>query len=166
MGVSLSFSLYVVKLNIIITSSCFLSDGELWPYQELPGPGGDVHDSDDHPVSYRGEESHHRTVQLRPWDDAWSQVIWCYSSLILHGERMHGLISQVTSVLIIDVSDPVLLCVLQWSGVPQIGPDDRGLWEPSQKDDGGVCSPWKGRNVFMCSVMHQHFDFCLPPSLL
>lgn len=101
MDVSLSFPLYVVQLNIIIiiTSSCSLSDGELWPYQELPGPGGDVHDSDDHPVTYRGEESHHRTVQLRPWDDAWSQVIWHYSTVVLFyimkGRMMHGLIITV-----------------------------------------------------------------------
>lgn len=65
----------IVKVNInIITSFCFLSDGELWPDQELPGPGGDIHYSDDDTVSHRGEKSHHRTVQLRPWDDAWSQV--------------------------------------------------------------------------------------------
>lgn len=52
-----------------------LSDGELWPDQELPGSGGDVHNSDDNPVSHRGEESHHRTVQLRPRDDTRSQVL-------------------------------------------------------------------------------------------
>lgn len=51
-----------------------LSDGELWPHQELPGPGGDIHYTDDDTVSHRGEESHHRTVQLRPRDDTWSQV--------------------------------------------------------------------------------------------
>lgn len=51
-----------------------LSDGELWPHQELPGPGGDIHYTDDDTVSHRGEESHHRTLQLRPRDDTWSQV--------------------------------------------------------------------------------------------
>lgn len=51
-----------------------LSDGELWPHQELPGLGGDLHDPDDHLVPHRGEEGHHRPVQLRPRDDARSQV--------------------------------------------------------------------------------------------
>lgn len=39
----------------------------------------------------------------------------------------------------------VILCVSQWPGVPQVGPDDRGLREPFEEDDGGICSTWKGR---------------------
>lgn len=59
------------------------------------------------------------------------------------GRVMPGLVSRVTFWCVWSC-----VCVLQWSGVPQIGPDDRGLREPSQKDDGGVCSPRKGRKVF------------------
>lgn len=51
-----------------------MSDGKLWPDQQLPGPSGNIHYSDDHTISHRGEKSHHWTVQLRPWDDTWGQV--------------------------------------------------------------------------------------------
>lgn len=39
----------------------------------------------------------------------------------------------------------LMLCVPQWPGVPQAGPDDRGLWEPFEEDDGGICPAWKGK---------------------
>lgn len=32
----------------------------------------------------------------------------------------------------------MVTCVLQRPGVPAAGPDDRGLREPSEEDDGGV----------------------------
>lgn len=39
----------------------------------------------------------------------------------------------------------LMLRVSQRPGVPQAGPDDRGLWEPLEEDDGGICPAWKGR---------------------
>lgn len=36
------------------------------------------------------------------------------------------------------------LCV-QWSRIPQAWTDDCGLWEPVEKDDGGVCPSWKSK---------------------
>jgi len=77
------------------------SDGELWPDQELPGPGGDLHHPDDHPVSHRGEEGHHRAVQLRPRDDPRGQVTDTHThDLQLTRPRANGVCVCVCAVTV------------------------------------------------------------------
>lgn len=77
---------------------------------------------------------------------------------------MHGLISQVTSVLIIDVSDPVFVCCSDRE-YPRLGQMIVDYENPLKKMMEEFV-PHGKVEVCLCSVMRQHFDFCLPPSPL
>lgn len=133
------------------------ADCKFWPHKELPGFGGDVHYPDDAAFSNWGAQSDNRPLQLCPWNDTRFKVTHI---------KVASYVEPQTS--------EVMYCVMflvQWSRISQAWTDDCGLWEPTEKDDGGVCPSCKSKICYnerksYDSVSHLKRRTCFNPSSL
>ncbi len=132
------------------------ADCKFWPHKELPGFGGDVHYPDDAAFSNWGAQSDNRPLQLCPRNDTRFKVI--------HMKAASHVEPQTSEVMY------CVMFLVQWSRISQAWTDDCGLWEPTEKDDGGVCPSCKSKICYNernpMTVSHLKWRTCFNPSSL